>query len=820
MESPIISVQAGTGYGKSVAIKQYFDTIGPAHVLMRLNHLDNIPEQFWSKYTRTIDKINPELAAMLKERGFPFSSSELGVCLRLLRETVNLEKDFCFILDGFHLITEPAILHFLEHALQTEVEKFHIMLVSAAPPHLNLEPLYHAGIISHIPKEELCFTSTEIKEYLDLLDIPDSPGLTEWVYQFSEGWAFAIKLVAFHLKNRPYEAEVSTQVLPTLFDLMDTYAFRSYTQPYKEALTALSFLHTIPLQLVVAITGLSYDHVIELCNSNAFIRYDAGFGSMEIHKIYLRFLKTKRLCMSDEETSSLYNKIATWYYENDYVYEALDFYKKCNRYDKICEIIRDFKNKRLSYDMSWYLLKTMADIPADILPDYRDIPLFEALFFYNNNQLGLAQDILRTYEAKLLKEGNDPETQQLLGETYLILGLIRLFMREPDFTHYFKWADGKLPTGSHLLDHTYPLLEINHGLLCKSLIQTDIEETLAAMDEGFPYLVKLTHGCGAGFAELAHGEYAFLRGHFTDAEKYLYKALFLAREHQQADIILNIYFMLFRIGIARGNPDLAIEYIEKIKTFKEQSPYPDRDYPLIDIAQGWLALKTGSGTPIASWLLSDEIDPADISKRNEGRTLTLHANWLLEVKKSPAEALAYLDKIEKIFIDNNMYTSLVYSYLLKYSAHRHLGSEPEVYFKFIELVYDLINDADLTMFVVENGPATRSALMAYKRYKDRTIPDAWIDRIITKSMTYSKYLNTFKRTYLQSANLLPDISLTENEKSLLDGLCYGLSRAELAKENHISENTVKSQLKSIYNKLDATNQAEAVYIYTTLQLSW
>lgn len=817
MKLPVISIEAGPGYGKSVVVNQYLETYKKKYIFMRFNRLDNIPEQFWLKYTSALAKMYPETAEKLRNLGFPFTKSEINNCLHILADSYyDLEEDLCMIMDGFHLLTEPSILYFLEHRLHLEIEYLHTILISAYKHNLNLKSFHQEGLVTEIRKGELSFTKEEIGQYFEQLKIHYDQQLINLVYQFSEGWAFAVKLAAFFVKNNISRNEIPDKALPTILDLMDTYAFENYSQRFKDALIALSFLHTVPIKLVMSVVSLTAAEIQRLSESNPFITYDESAGTIEIHKIYLKLLETKRSFLSKEGRHKYISAIGEWYYSNGYIFDALNFYNQSNNYDRICEIIRKFKNKKLSQDMAHYLLQTIKRLPDEVIECNKDIPLYEALFLFNNYKLEQAQEILRQHEVELLRVKGSKEAKEMLGETYLLLGLVRMFMKEGDYDLYFKWADMKLENGSSMIDYTYPLVEINHGLVCKSLSKEDVDTALKVSKRGFRYFTKITHGCGSGLPELAYGEYEFLRCNLRKSEEYLYQGLYKAEEYLQADIVLVIYFLLFRIGIARGNTDQALEYMDKIKNFNSSGMYPKRDYPLIDIAQGWLSLKMESSMNIANWLISKDDTPNVISKLSQGRNLTMYAHWLLVVKKNPIEAVAYLEKIEKYLVEHNAYTSLVYCYQLKYVAYKMLGRPQEEGFKIIELIYDMIKDCGFFMFVVEHGSSTRSGLLAYKKYKDKKIPDEWIDKAITKSMTYGKYFNMFKMKYQMAMDCLPEFELSDNEKSLLDGLCYGLSRAEIAEENHITENTVKSQLKNIYNKLNAANQAEAVYIYTMM----
>lgn len=52
--------------------------------------------------------------------------------------------------------------------------------------------------------------------------------------------------------------------------------------------------------------------------------------------------------------------------------------------------------------------------------------------------------------------------------------------------------------------------------------------------------------------------------------------------------------------------------------------------------------------------------------------------------------------------------------------------------------------------------------------------------------------------------------LTTQERAMLQGLVNGLSNQALADANHVSVNTIKTHLKSLYRKLSVSSRAQAV----------
>jgi LuxR family maltose regulon positive regulatory protein len=62
------------------------------------------------------------------------------------------------------------------------------------------------------------------------------------------------------------------------------------------------------------------------------------------------------------------------------------------------------------------------------------------------------------------------------------------------------------------------------------------------------------------------------------------------------------------------------------------------------------------------------------------------------------------------------------------------------------------------------------------------------------------------------------LTLNEREQAILDGFAAGLSFRQIASENFVSANTIKSQTQVLYRKLHVTSQQEALATAAALQL--
>jgi DNA-binding NarL/FixJ family response regulator len=133
---------------------------------------------------------------------------------------------------------------------------------------------------------------------------------------------------------------------------------------------------------------------------------------------------------------------------------------------------------------------------------------------------------------------------------------------------------------------------------------------------------------------------------------------------------------------------------------------------------------------------------------------------------------------------------------------RSLGAEPD--------------NGAIVVFSFSDGPqAVRRALRAGAQgFISKAVPRQQIIDGIKAAASGERVVLT-QRTHhalIDEALSWPgrDIGLTERESELLSLLSTGMTNRELGNHLYVSENTIKTQLRHLYAKLDVRNRAQAV----------
>ncbi|MFP3091026.1 LuxR C-terminal-related transcriptional regulator [Treponema sp. TIM-1] len=138
-------------------------------------------------------------------------------------------------------------------------------------------------------------------------------------------------------------------------------------------------------------------------------------------------------------------------------------------------------------------------------------------------------------------------------------------------------------------------------------------------------------------------------------------------------------------------------------------------------------------------------------------------------------------------------------------------------FAALEAAYKLALPNAVNMPFIELGKDMRALAEAALKDHAPGLPRDWLEKIHLGAMGYAKKLFTVVEQYRPEASRAGSFDqgkgkLSRREMEVLTGLYQGMTQKEIAGASSLSENTVKSVIRSIYNKLGAVNKADAVRI--------
>lgn len=815
-ENSVVTVTAGAGYGKTRAVSMFMNNINARTAWLQLSKTDNYEEVFWVRFLNGILFNNKNTYTYLMEIGFPNTSPKFEYFIRLFAREVYSGKQMIIALDDFHYLNNQSILDFIQKIIYINLENFCMIFISRTKVNLDISGIFDIVQTGHIGMEDLCFTLDETEDYLKLQGLLLPKNDLEKIHSFTGGWPLALYLINLSIKEDGIvSGDPITGAIPLIFDLIEREIFSLYTPQIQNLFIKFSLLDTFPIELIKKLSGDKFDDMLlEIISTNMFIQYDLNSKCYNIHQLFLDFLIKKQVYLKEHEIVQIYLLSADWFADQKQIVNALTYYKKCRRNDKIWDIIFHMQPERRPKEYTEFLIELLEELPKEFTQKKPLIRVMRASFLLNNMELKSAEEDLLNLIEEIKAQPQTGENINAEGEAYIVLGMVYLALRDYRFIHYFKKANECLPDGSIFNYSNIRIIDSNDPVLPLSPARRDIDEMLAAIFEAVPYISKVTHGLGDGVEFLAAAEDAYFTGNTREAETQVFHALYKAKQKKQIDVVCGSYYLLMRIALLKGDYKSITDYLKQLKEYVEHSS-DKAIYSMLDIAESWFYIKAGAVQNTARWILDDTLNDRVYSPISVGRDKLIRAYYLLENERYN-ELLPLLDLLDEIYYQKGLFFEFIFSTVLR--TITLYETKDQQWMRALQNAYEISRQSNYIMQFIEMGNYMRKIINTAKSLKNHDIPIDWLDNIYSRVSTYNKRLTYIKAEYSKEHKIDKTKGFTKREKEILQNLCQGLTREEIADNLYLSVSTVKHTLNSIYNKLGAINNTDAVRIATELNI--
>jgi LuxR family maltose regulon positive regulatory protein len=826
IESPVITVTAGEGYGKTHSIYSFLRTCKAVTLWMQISERDNLAQRFWENYSGAICLYNRKIGQFLAGMGFPETSRQFDQYLSLLQHEAIPGRRYIQVFDDFHLIRQPPVLRFLDQCFSAPLQNITIILISRKEPAINSVSLLSKGSLGQITADDLRFTKQEIEAYFSLQNISLSPEELAQIHRDSEGWALAVNMVAREIKRRkPEKPGYSWKFLETdAFRNMENEILASVSAELRKFLIKLSLIEHWPLDLLEILVS-DRSLIEEMETFSSFICYDMYLQGYRIHHLFLDFLKEKQDELTREEMRGVYQKAAAWCLKNNLRMDAAIDYERARDYQGLVNIINSFPRILPNGVAAFFqeifdrlMAQDTAELPAEGDDGYED---FTFLRYAVRPRLLLGQGRLKESArenhraiARFEAEPPSPLSSRILASCYNCLGTLKILdsrsTGDMNIAPLFEQAN------KYYMRHPEPLSGpvtqccvgpyINHagypaapGAIEKAIREFSLAQGPASNSfNGYLY----------GADTMGWVEYYYFCADLTNAEKFVHQAIFKCRDKKQFELENRGLYYLLRINLNAGNSSGIEETLKQLEAQLNNTDFFNR-YILYDIITGWFYAQIGRPEKAASWL-KNEFEESELNAMFHGFETLVKAKCFFAEKRY--EAVLYILNLPKSVSGlGEFILGRLEMRTLQAVTFYNMGEKKRA-FAALEDAWDMAAPNHLDMPFIELGEDMRALAAARLAEKNGPIPRPWLETIKSKASVYAKKLSlAAERRIVRQEQRIP---LSIREMEVLAGLSRGLTREEIADNAALSLNTVKNVISSIYAKLGALNRADAVRIAT------
>src|SRR5260370_40828105 len=113
LKYPLTLVSAPAGFGKTMRLSAWAQSLPPSHPLVAwvsLDEEDNDPRLFWTYVLSALDQQQPErFTPLFKFLQSPEVPSLISILTAFINRVLESQEHFVLILDDYHLITEHQV---------------------------------------------------------------------------------------------------------------------------------------------------------------------------------------------------------------------------------------------------------------------------------------------------------------------------------------------------------------------------------------------------------------------------------------------------------------------------------------------------------------------------------------------------------------------------------------------------------------------------------------------------------------------------------------------------------------------------------------
>ncbi|MCO1334636.1 HTH-type transcriptional regulator MalT [Microbulbifer sp. OS29] len=857
----LLLVTAPAGYGKTTLVTSWASLQDNPVAWYTLDASDNEPSQFCRYLVESVHRATgngvPQTHQLLSA---PQNPDPLTLVSHLLSELRRLPSELRIVLDDYHQIDNQQVHDTSRFLLRHAPAGVGIVITSRSQPPLGLATLRVQGRLLELGSNELALNTEEIATLLkQRLPFNLDGDRAAQLHHLSEGWPPAVQLFTLSVRDSNevdrYLAELE-QGHSHILDYLAEEVLERLEPQLRQLLSCTSILTRVNAQLAERLTGRQDGQQLleEAARRGLFLQaQDSSRHWFRFHPVFARFLQ--RQINDRARLLQLHSTACDTWQELGQPVEALRHALAGGDRERLKQIL-SVKGEQLLRGGQSRLLRDCLDwLGAEELQYSACFTLLSAKMARENFEYDLCEKNLASAESWLQRQ--DPQqwrayegafatmraqvaiargqtlqakeyaeealgllrTEQLgerisallvTGETSFCLGALQQANLHMQEVEALAIAEHDIPSAAWAICQQSEIA-FAEGLLKKA----------SSLQEKVQTLVQKNHLSTLPISEFVcrlRGQLQWESGDLEGAEQSARRGMQINRrvgEHW----LLPEYTLLLKIAQARGEKEESVEWLERIERLLTDGRY-HRDWIANADAtriRTWRAL--GNQPAIATWLeqATPVVDrPGNHFEQCHGRN---HVRAMIELHHW-SDANRLLSRLQQVADECGLVTDRLRNCVLE----SHLRWLREQYAQSVEAISDalvLSAERDFRASFLQIGKPLIAILKAALESGLEDAESAKAQQLIKTTQQQPELDggirieldDTIIREILAS-DAVPDFlrhsPLTPREWQVLNAIHSGLSNEKIARHFKVAPSTIKTHIRSLYQKLDVKDRQEAI----------
>ncbi len=870
MAGKLTLIAGPAGYGKTTLVGQWIAERGtrpdfPCVAYVGLDESDNDPIRFWRYIIAACQNLRPGLGKealklLLAHRLPPFKPLKM-MLTALLNELSQLERPAVLILDDLHAVRSPQVAETLGFFLDHLPTSFHMIIILRGDPPLPLARLRARNELLDIYPPHLGFSLEETRAFFEQeLPFSLSPKLLLKVFERMDAWPAGLRLLAreLHVSDSEQDIERTLESLAGSYWSIQEYflteVLHLLPKEQQEFLLRTCILPriTAPLcdtimerndsaMLINALRGGDF-FLIPLDGRGEWARYHALFAEAMQQEAHRR--------LGEASLRQISLRASIWYEEHRLMPEAIETALDAAEFLRAVSLIEQFIESKVQsiiptipeyYDLKrWVERLPQEDLErSPILCIHYAMTLLVVLM--QEPHPGDGKERIHHLLQLAEQRWRDANNTARLAEVFAFRALLaRQDGRMLQAVTWAKQALAWLPPESRTW-RNMSLTVVGVGESLDGNLNNAREDMLEALrlseQQGNIIYMRATRGmlCGVSLEQcelrrtaeqfrqiqaearmqedrddIAHtqlglAQIAYQWNHLEEAALAAREALEIGEQTNVEEFQAQAAARLALIERAHGQTAQAQQRLISWLA-RAQAPASPHSYQLARVVQSTLAciqLMSGDRAAVERWFNSIERQEEVLPTLQRRREQVLRARLHL----AQGEISTAIEKLESVCAATLQ------------TGHLYLHSEAQIvlalayarqgeHAKAREQLHDLLttthSEGYLRLFLDE-GKELAALLRGLVPHLHEKPLRAYVQHILS---AFAHEIDMPEMESMTSAALLQE-PLSRQEQKVLRLLAAGNSNAEIARELVVSVNTVRTQVQSIYRKLNVNNRMEA-----------
>lgn len=320
VDTKMTLVIAPAGYGKSVLLRAWADTLESAVAWCALSEHDNDPGRLVRTIVDAIEKVADRPTGPIDHQLAFTAPSTAPALIEEWAEQLTAVGELVLVIDDLHELIDRSAIETAQRFVEAAPSNVHLCIASRHDPPLAVARLRLDGRLTEVRQSDLAFTSGELRSLLAENSIGLDEELLNTLHVRTDGWPAALRLALISMQQTGDAERVVRDLVGTnriVAEYLLEEVLRDMEPGKHRFLLETSILEDVNDELGEMLTGrLDSGSILEeLVAAGEFTTRTSATGWYRYHGLLRDLLRARLRDLDAEQFLRLHREVAHWWWQ-------------------------------------------------------------------------------------------------------------------------------------------------------------------------------------------------------------------------------------------------------------------------------------------------------------------------------------------------------------------------------------------------------------------------------------------------------------------------------------------------------------------------